>query len=159
VALSVARGCIDGFYAVCAVCKLERPGVTRRVALYPEAREASRRDYYSCPCRPCGWHYAGGVRTFLPLTSATSRPAAAASQRSPGSPATNDYRTLRASFAAIESPHTRRLWRNVGGEMGGRRHRGGGGTSLPTSTQILIMIGVLIVLVVLLGTVIFFQAR
>jgi hypothetical protein len=66
---------------------------------------------------------------------------------------------LRASFAAIESPHTRRLWRNVGGEMGGRRHRGGGGTSLPTSTQILIMIGVLIVLVVLLGTVIFFQAR
>jgi hypothetical protein len=81
------------------------------------------------------------------------------SQRSPGSPATSYYRTLRAGFAAIESPHPHRLWRNIGGEMGGRRHRGGGGTSLPTSTQILIMIGVLIVLVVLLGTILFFQAR
>ena len=43
--------------------------------------------------------------------------------------------------------------------MGGLRGRGGREINLPTSTQILIMLGVLIVLVGLLGAVLFFQAR
>jgi len=96
---------------------------------------------------------------FPPACDCRKLPRVSASQRSPGSSAGSYYRTLHAHFTAIESPQPHRLWRNIGGAMGGRRHRGAGGSNLPTSTQILIMLGLLIVLVCLLGTVIFFQAR
>src|SRR5271155_4803588 len=54
-------------YAVRAACKLERPGVTRRVAPCPSVREANRRVLFLTTRAANGSRYSGGVRTFLPL--------------------------------------------------------------------------------------------
>ena len=96
---------------------------------------------------------------FPPARDCRKLPRVSASQRSPGSSAAHIIESSLFDFVGIESRHLHRLCRNVGGEMGGRRNRGAGETNLPTSTQILIMLGVLIVLVGLLGAVLFFQAR